>query len=182
MFESAPDRIRLPMSFDAERLQAEIAKDCQRPFLYYSVVMLAKPPNLREHNGASRAPAIDSGDLSDIPYIKGIIDDLRAVTTVTLVRLLRLEPGAEVKEHTDPTLGLDVPDSVVRLTIPITATEDVDFYLNGEPVPMQAGECWYMKLNDPHRVLHRGQTERANLTLDVVPNDWVLDQLGLQAA
>ncbi|MGP6086651.1 aspartyl/asparaginyl beta-hydroxylase domain-containing protein [Antarctobacter jejuensis] len=177
----AEDRIKLPMHYDAPRMLDEIAKDLSRPFLYYSVVMLAVPKDMSKHTGASRAPSKDNGDLSDIPYIKSIIDEFRAHTVVTLARLLRLEGGAEVKEHTDPTLGLDVPDSVVRLTIPITPTDDVDFLLNGAPVPMQPGECWYMKLNDPHQVLHHGMAERVNLTIDVVPNDWVLDQLGLAA-
>ncbi|WP_299042125.1 aspartyl/asparaginyl beta-hydroxylase domain-containing protein [uncultured Tateyamaria sp.] len=177
----APDRIKLPFHYDAGRMLDELSSDLAKPFLYYSVVMLTVPPDLSAHTGASRAPSKDNGDLSDIPYTKSIIDGFRAHTVVTLTRLLRLEAGAEVQEHTDPTLGLDVPDSVVRLTIPITPTDDVEFLLNGDPVPMQPGECWYMKLNDPHRVLHHGTQERVNLTLDVVPNAWVLDQLGVAA-
>ncbi|WP_299627044.1 aspartyl/asparaginyl beta-hydroxylase domain-containing protein [uncultured Tateyamaria sp.] len=177
----AADRIKLPLQYDAQRMLDELSKDMAKPFLYYSVVMLTVPPDMSAHTGASRAPSKDIGDLSDIPYIKSIIEEFRAHTVVTLTRLLRLEAGAEVKEHTDPTLGLDVPDSVVRLTIPITPTDDVDFVLNGEPVQMQPGECWYMKLNDPHSVLHHGTTQRVNLTIDVVPNDWVLEQLGVAA-
>lgn len=181
IFQNAPDRIKLPIAFDAQRLLDELARDLSKPFLYYSVVMLAVPGDIATHTGASRIPSKDNGDLSDIPYTQSILEHFRAHTTLTLARLLRLEAGAEVKEHTDPTLGLDVEDSVVRLTIPITPTSDVDFVLNGTAVPMQAGECWYMKLNDPHRVLHHGTEERVNLTLDVVPNDWVLEQLGLGA-
>ena len=179
--KQASDRIKLPMQFDAQRMFEELSRDLAKPFLYYSVVMLAVPGDVSTHTGASRRPSKDNGDLSDIPYIKSILDEFRENTVVTLARVLRLEGGAEVKEHTDPTLGLDVPDSVVRLTIPITPTDDVEFLLNGAPVPMQPGECWYMKLNDPHRVLHHGTEERVNLTIDVVPNDWVLDQLGVAA-
>jgi len=177
----ASDRIKLPLHFDAQRMLDELSTDLAKPFLYYSVVMLTVPQDMSVHTGASRAPSKDNGDLSDIPYIKSIIDGFREHTVVTLTRVLRLEGGAEVKEHTDPTLGLDVPDSVVRLTIPITPTNDVDFLLNGKPVPMQPGECWYMKLNDPHKVLHHGTAERVNLAIDVVPNDWLLDKLGLAA-
>ncbi|MEM1301653.1 MAG: aspartyl/asparaginyl beta-hydroxylase domain-containing protein [Pseudomonadota bacterium] len=178
----AVDRIKLPLEFDAGRMLEELSRDLSKPFMYYSVVMLTVPGNIDQHTGASRAPSVDNGDLSDIPYIKSVIDSFREKTTVTLARILRLEGGSEVQEHTDPTLGLDVPDSVVRLTIPITPTDDVDFLLNGEAVPMQPGECWYMKLNDRHQVLHHGTDERVNLTIDVVPNDWVLDQLGVVAA
>lgn len=177
----APDRIKLPIEFDSHRMLAELERDLAKPFTYYSVVMLTVPPDMSLHDGASRAPSKDNGDLSDIPYIKSIIDDFRDVTVVTLVRLLRLEAGAEVALHTDPTLGLDVPDSVVRLTIPISPTYDVDFLLNDAPMEMKPGECWYMKLNDPHQVIHYGTSERINMTIDVVPNDWVLEQLGLAA-
>jgi len=177
----ASDRIKLPLRYDAQRMLDELSRDMAKPFMYYSVVMLAVPGDISTHTGASRTPSKDNGDLSDIPYIKSIIEEFRAHTTVTLARLLRLEAGAEVEEHTDPTLGGGVRGSVVRLTSPITPTDDVDFVLNGAPVPMQPGECWYMKLNDPHRVLHHGTQERVNLTIDVVPNDWVLDQLGVAA-
>ena len=177
----APDRIKLPIAFDSDRMLAELERDLSKPFLYYTVIMLTVPPDMSAHTGASRTPSVDHGDLSDIPYIKSIIDGFRDKTIVTLARLLRLEAGAEVARHTDPTLGLDVPNSVVRLTIPITPTEDVDFMLNDVPMDMKPGECWYMKLNDPHQITHHGRTERVNMTLDVVPNDWVLDQLGLAA-
>ena len=149
-------------------------------YIYYQVLMLCVPPDLSKHTGASRIAAEDNGNLSDIPYLKSIIDFFRSHTTVTLARLLRLEAGGVVKEHTDPTLGLDVPDSVVRLTVPITATDNVDFYLNSRLVDMQPGECWYMKLNDPHRIDNNSSTERVNFAIDVVPNEWVLQQLSLQ--
>jgi hypothetical protein len=176
---TAPDRIQLPIQFDAAALQAELAGIKARPYVYYYVDMLCIPPDMSKHTGASRAPAIDHGDLSDIPVLKSIIEYFRAHTTVTLARLLRLEPGAEVKQHTDPTLGLDIDDSVIRLTVPITDPTNVTFWLNDTPTQMQPGECWYLKLNDPHRILNASDKERVNLTIDVVPNDWVLAQLGL---
>jgi hypothetical protein len=87
--------------------------------------------------------------------------------------LLRLAPGGIVDEHTDPTLGLQVEQSVIRLTIPILTNEAVEFFLNGNPVPMKPGECWYLRLTDPHRVVNAGTTERINMTIDMVPNEWV---------
>ena len=94
-------------------------------------------------------------------------------TKVTLVRILRLAAGNIVKEHCDPTLGLEVPKSVIRLTIPILNGDGVVFYLNGEPVPMLPGECWYMRLSDPHSVVNSSSEDRINLTIDMIPNDWV---------
>jgi hypothetical protein len=86
---------------------------------------------------------------------------------------LRLEAGAIVKEHTDPTLDLGTENSVIRLTIPILSDDTVEFFLNGSPVPMLPGECWYLRLSDPHRIVNAGAMERINLTIDMVPNEWV---------
>ena len=38
---------------------------------------------------------------------------------------------------------------------------------------MQPGECWYLKLNDPHKITNYGKTERVNLTIDMIPNNWL---------
>ncbi|MFK7748951.1 MAG: aspartyl/asparaginyl beta-hydroxylase domain-containing protein, partial [Kordia sp.] len=97
----------------------------------------------------------------------------KANTKVTLVRLLRLAPNSVVQQHTDPTLGLEIHSSVIRLTIPILNKEGVQFFLNDSEVPMQPGECWYLRLTDPHRVLNNGSDERVNLTIDMIPNDWI---------
>lgn len=38
---------------------------------------------------------------------------------------------------------------------------------------MKAGECWYLRLSDPHRIVNQGTTERINLTIDMIRNEWV---------
>ena len=38
---------------------------------------------------------------------------------------------------------------------------------------MKPGEIWYMRLSDPHKVVNKAETERVNLTIDMIPNDWV---------
>ena len=102
-----------------------------------------------------------------------VVSDFRTHTTVTLVRLLRLAPGAIVQEHTDPTLGLEQERSVIRLTIPILTTPGAVLFLNDSPVPMKAGECWYLRFSDSHRVVNEGEAERINMSIDMVPNEWV---------
>ncbi len=82
-----------------------------------------------------------------------------------------MAPNSVVKEHTDPTLGLEEEESMIRLTIPIDNNDGVSFYLNDTLVPMNVGECWYLRLTDPHRVVNNGTTDRINLTIDVIPND-----------
>lgn len=160
------DRVKLPLSYDVDRMRAEYDNMGLHPFIYYSSIMLKLP-----HERTPDDPP------TSYPYIMSMIEALNEHTHVSLGRILRLEPGAEVREHCDPMLGLEIPDSVVRLTIPISGGEGVTFYLNNKPVPMMPGECWYMKLSDQHRITHHGPVERVNLTLDVKPNDWVRDMI-----
>jgi len=157
------DRAKLPLTFDATKMQTEYDAMALHPYVYYSVIMMALPD--------SKTPEATI----NFPYFRSIIDTFNVHTKVTLARILRLEPGAEVKEHCDPMLGLEIENSVVRFTIPISGQDGVTFYLNQTPVPMKAGECWYLKLSDQHRITHDGPTERVNFTIDVVPNDWVRD-------
>lgn len=181
---SYPDRVKLPMSFDVDRMCAEVQSMKLGPFVHYDVVPLRSPAHFVDPSLPPPRPASDfadgswtqwkdTPDLQRSPYLGEILASFRAHTNVNLVRLLRLEPGGTIAEHTDPTLGLHIERSMVRLTIPICDGESTTFWLNDEPVPMRPGECWYLRLTDPHKVHNRGAAERINLTLDVTPNAWV---------
>ncbi|MEL6638098.1 MAG: aspartyl/asparaginyl beta-hydroxylase domain-containing protein [Bacteroidota bacterium] len=182
--ELSPDRIKLPFTFDVAQLQAEVQQISKNAFVYYKVIQLRapafmvdtsipQPPPVGDFADGSWTDWLDTPDLINSPYLSSVIDTFRQHTKVTLVRLLRLAPGAVVKEHTDPTLGLEIPKSVIRLTIPIFSADNVEFFLNDTVVPMQVGECWYLRLTDPHRVVNPGPGERVNLTIDMIPNAWV---------
>ena len=181
---SSGDRIQLPLSFGAARMQDEVRALNLSEFLQYDVLPLRSPAHLVDSSIAPPPPADDYADgswtewldtpaLITSPYLSSVVDTFRAQTKVTLVRLLRLAPGAFVDEHTDPTLGLQIEKSVIRLTVPILTNDTVEFFLNGIPVPMQPGECWYLRLTDPHRVVNAGVTERISMTIDMTPNEWV---------
>lgn len=180
----ANDRVRLPFTFDVEKMKAEVKTLGMNEFIYYNVIPLRAPAHQVDPSLPFPPPADDYADgswtewmnipaLASTPYLTSIIDKFQEHTRVTLVRVLRLAAGNEVKEHTDPTLGLEVERSVVRLTIPILVGNEVDFFLNGTPVPMQPGECWYLRLTDPHKVVNGSTTDRINLTIDMAPNDWL---------
>ena len=50
---------------------------------------------------------------------------------------------------------------------------------------MQAGECWYLDLGLPHRVVNAGTEARVHLVLDCEPNAWlcgVLEAAGVSTA
>ena len=91
------------------------------------------------------------------------------------VRLLRLQPGARIREHCDFKLSLE--DGEARLHIPITTNPDVDFVVSGTQLVMNPGEVWYINFSLPHRVANRGATERIHLVIDCIPNDWLRAQL-----
>lgn len=180
------DRVKLPLNFDAQKMFEEFEAIKNDQFEYYKVIQLRAPahmvdtslpfpPPADDYADGSWTPWLDTPELNASPYLASVIDHFKANTKVTLVRLLRLAPNSEVQEHTDPTLGLEVERSVVRLTIPVFNAPGVEFYLNDAIVPMLPGECWYLRLTDKHKVLNNSDQERVNLTIDMIPNEWVVD-------
>ncbi|MGY5353100.1 aspartyl/asparaginyl beta-hydroxylase domain-containing protein [Wenyingzhuangia sp. IMCC45533] len=178
------DRIKLPFNFDIDKLVYEYHELKLAGFEYYNVVQLRAPAHMVDSSVPFPPPADDYADgswtewldtkaLKNAPYLNEIIDFFKQHTTVTLVRLLRLAPKSVVQEHTDPTLGLEIEKSVIRLTIPMINSDDVQFLLNNTPVKMKPGECWYLRLTNPHRVINNGNDERVNLTIDMIPNQWL---------
>ncbi len=97
-------------------------------------------------------------------------------TEIKSIRMMRLEAGAELKEHTDPTLDA-VHREIVRLTVPVFSDNNVSFMLNGTEVPMKPGELWYLKLSERHSVHNNSTNERINMSIDLVWNQWVQDWL-----
>jgi uncharacterized RmlC-like cupin family protein len=87
------------------------------------------------------------------------------------VRLLRLGPGASVREHTDYNLGYD--DGEVRFHVPVLTNPAAVFEHEGRHIEMQAGETWYLDFSLPHRVANGGDEPRVHLLIDCVVNDWV---------
>ncbi len=179
-----PDRVKLPFQFDAGRLLDDVQKLKLHDYVFYNVIQLRGPAHLIDASRPIPPPAddyadgswtewLDSEALKRTTYLNEVLNFFKKHLTVNLVRLLRLEPGGIVQEHTDPTLGLHIKKSMIRLTIPILTNDRVQFILNGTTIPLQAGECWYIRLTDPHRVINQSAQERINLTLDVIPNPWL---------
>lgn len=180
------DRIKLPITFDYSKLQAEYEALNLAGFTYYNVIPLRSPAHLVDTSLPFPPPAddyadgswtdwLDTEELKMSPYLNEVVNYFKANTKVTLVRLLRLAPKSTVDEHRDLTLGLEVEKSVVRLTVPIFSNDEIQFFLNQTEVPLQLGECWYMRLTDPHKVVNNSEEERVNLTIDMIPNEWLVD-------
>jgi hypothetical protein len=172
------DRSKLALTYDVERLQQETLEAIKtfRPYIHYSVIPLTAPgkrnAEVTDFSDPDWTTWVETPLLAKSPYFKEVLSSLECPKTN--VRLLRLEPGGELREHTDPQLNLGLRNQV-RLHVPIFASELVDFVLNGTVVPLRPGELWYMRLSDPHSVHNRGDTERIQLSIDVVVNDWIED-------
>lgn len=87
------------------------------------------------------------------------------------VRLLKLTAGSHIREHRDDDLGWEAGE--IRLHVPIITDPGVEFFLNGQRVVMQEGECWYLDLSLPHRVQNRSSVDRIHLVIDCLLNDWL---------
>jgi hypothetical protein len=184
-----PDRLLLEPSFTADALLSEargLPDDAWLPHFntaYYagdwSGVALRAPggrnqlyPDLVAHAPYADAPLLDA-----CPSIRSALASLR--TEVTSVRLLRLGPGAAIREHRDYQIGFAYGE--VRLHIPLETNDDVTFVLAGTPLPMRPGECWYVDVTQPHRVENAGTEPRIHLVVDCVTNAWMRERLGTAA-
>jgi hypothetical protein len=170
------DRSRLTLKYDVERLQQETTDALHQtpPYIHYSAVPLTMPGvqnnEIADFSNPDWTTWVESRLLSACPYIRTVLSSLEC--RKTNVRILRLEPGGEIKEHKDPQLDLQFRNQV-RLHVPVFTNELVTFTLNGTPVPLLPGELWYMRLSDSHSVRNEAPTERIHLSIDVVVNEWL---------
>ena len=182
--ERYPDRLRLPLAFDAAALAADVdglsATSWIAHFITqnydgdWSVIPLrgkagATHPVMMIFSDSTCHDYADTPFLDACPAIRAAL--ARFACPLEAVRLMRLGPGASVKEHVDP--DLDVAQGAVRFHIPIATNPHVRFVLNGRRVVMEPGSVWYLRLSDPHSVANDGATERVHLVVDALVNPWV---------
>ena len=111
--------------------------------------------------------------LEQCPFLRSVIDTFACEKTS--VRLMKLNAGALIKEHTDHDMHMEAGEA--RLHIPVRTNTDVAFYIQEDRIPMREGECWYLNLSLPHRVHNAGSTDRIHLVIDCLVNDWVTELL-----
>jgi hypothetical protein len=115
----------------------------------------------------------DTPFLTHCEYLPRVLQSFHC--PLMAVRLMRLAAGSRILEHRD--LDLAVEDGVARLHVPVRTNPDVDFRVNGRRVTLQEGECWYLRLSDPHSVVNGGSRDRVHLVIDCEVNDWLRRQL-----
>lgn len=174
---SLPDRLKLPFQFNPARLREDLSRlesigwtdhfVKQNYEGSWSVIPLRAPAGETHiirmiYPDPSCREFVDTAFLQECPYFQEV---LAAVPLpLQAVRLMRLAAGSVIKEHRDHDLAYEY--GAVRLHIPVITNPDVEFLLNGERVVMNPGECWYLRLSDPHAVANRGTTDRVHLVID----------------
>jgi len=128
----------------------------------------------RLHAGTHEAATVaDTELMRACPGIATALARLRC--PLRAVRLLRLAAGSTIREHHDEDLRFE--DGEARLHIPLVTSPAVEFYVDGERVMMEPGECWYVDFSLPHRVQNRGERERIHLVIDCGVNGWLAQQI-----
>lgn len=123
---------------------------------------------------AGATPFADTPLLARCPGARAALAQLRC--PLLAVRYLRLGPGSRIREHSDLNLGFD--DGEVRIHVPVSTDQNVEFLLNGRRVEMDEGEAWYLDLNLPHAVTNHGPRPRVHLVVDCVVDEWLGTVLG----
>lgn len=183
-----PDRIQLGMNFDVALLEHDLKNLQSHSWIdhfvkqnyqgIWDVLPLrgtagATHPVMMIYSDPTCCDFEDTPFLKEAPYLQQVLSTFQC--PLQSVRLMRLTPGSDIKEHCDHDLSAELGQ--VRMHIPITTNPDVDFLLNRVHVPMEPGSCWYLRLADPHAVRNRGDTDRVHLVIDASMNDWLAAEL-----
>lgn len=183
-----PDYIKLPILFDPLPMVAELAALKQDDWVAHFnkadykgdwavAPLLAPVGETHPVRQISADPACSQFEPTEVlarcPSIAAALEKFSC--PLKLTRLMRLGPGALIREHTD--YNLSVADGEVRLHIPLVTSPEVEFLLGGGRVQMSAGECWYLNFNRPHSLNNHGDDARIHLVIDCVVNDWLKDLL-----
>jgi hypothetical protein len=177
-----PDRVRLPLVFDGAGLAEEahsLPRDSWVPHFNAAIYEGEwSGVALRSVGGAPNTIYPDptaTGDfaatpiLAHCPHLRQALE--RFECPLTSARLLALGPGAQILEHTDYRLGHE--DGEIRVHIPVTSDPSIEFCLDGRPVAMAVGECWYLNLNLPHSTINHSSQVRMHLVVDCIVNPWL---------
>ena len=174
-----PSSSKLPISFSTDRLQKELAiceNDLWTPHFntnryqgnWTSVSLRSQSGLVNDITSFPNMEYKNTELLDRCPYFKEIMDWFKCEKEA--VRLLRLGPRSEIKEHVDNDTSYE--DGFFRIHIPIITNPEVFFYVDKKLVLMKMGECWYANFQLPHSVENKSAEPRIHLTIDCIRNDW----------
>ncbi|MGJ8725279.1 MAG: aspartyl/asparaginyl beta-hydroxylase domain-containing protein [Roseibacillus sp.] len=172
-----PDRLKLTLQFSPKKMQDDLAlledSDWIAHFVTqnyegdWDVLPLRGPahaqhPVMMAYSDPTCEDFADTPFLATCPYLQTVLKSFPF--ELSSVRLMSLSPGSQIKEHCDHDLSLE--DGTIRLHVPIHTNPQVEFLLNDTAVTMHEGECWYLRLSEPHAVSNGGKARRVHLVID----------------
>ena len=182
------DRVKLDLTFNPQLLQEDLLRLQSSDWIdhfvkqnyegEWSVIPLRGPatathPVMMIYSDPTCTEFSDTPFLKSSTYFQTVLNNLHC--PLQSVRIMKLTAGSRIKEHTDHDLAAE--NGTARLHIPIVTNNEVDFRLNGTRVIMNEGECWYLRLSDPHSVDNKGDLDRVHMVIDAQVNTWLKSQL-----
>jgi hypothetical protein len=167
--------LQLPISFDAERLAAEVRAlppSAWEPHPQGFPGNEAVPLVARggELNNVMAGPMGPTEYLRRCTYIMEVMAELGGVWGRS--RLMGLGAGADVPTHVDINYYWRTH---LRIHIPVITNPGVTFTCGDESVHMAAGECWVFDSFRVHGVRNSGIEQRVHLVLDTVGGEHLWD-------
>ncbi|SCW92127.1 Aspartyl/Asparaginyl beta-hydroxylase [Sphingobium faniae] len=158
--------IQLPVLFDAERLQTEVAALPAKAWALHpdglpgnSAARLISPDG--DETDSVHGQMLPTKWLATMPYLRQVLAGFGVVWGRS--RLMRLAPGAGVPEHADINYHWHMR---VRLHIPVLTLPQAHFHCDGQTVHMAAGEAWIFDNWRRHHVENKAMAERIHLVAD----------------
>lgn len=161
--------LRLPLAFDAQRLQAEIdavpAGDWQPHPQGFAgndaLILVSVGGSLR--NDELAGPMQPTPALQRCAYLRQVMAAFR--TVIGRSRLMRIAGSAEASPHFDLNYYWH---QRMRIHVPIRTHPEVRFHCGDEAVHMGPGECWVFDTWKTHKVTNPADYPRVHLVCDTV--------------
>ena len=158
--------IRLPFTFDAERLAEEIGSIADSAWMQHpqrltgnSAVALISRDGTDNDDFSGRMQ--ETKHLRGCAYLRQVLASFDEVLGRS--RLMKLAAGSEVAIHVDFNYHWY---SRVRIHIPIVTNSQVTFYCADQKTNMGAGESWIFNAWRRHRVSNESDQDRVHLVVD----------------
>ena len=174
--------IQLPLTYDVERLAAEIAAFDESLWRAHpdgipgnSALPLVAVDGDAARGDALQGPMRPTPALERSPYLRQVLGSMQ--TVLGRIRLMRLSGRSEVSQHVDTN---HYWNERVRVHVPILTQPTVRFFCGDAEVNMGEGECWIFDTWRMHRVLNDAELPRVHLVVDTVgsPAFWNLVNAG----
>jgi len=172
--------LKLPLSFDAARLQAELDALLAPQWVEHfntrdydggwrCLALRSADGQPRDIGALSEANFLDTPALAQCPYFRAVLDAFECDKAA--VRLMALEAGAVIKPHRDAATAFE--DGLARLHVPLQTDPAVTFCIDGEEIHFSRGDTWYLNAGRTHAVHNRSARSRIHLVLDCRVNAWL---------